>query len=110
MTKTNKFEDAVSAVLSGADPDQVADHVIAETTTSAENVEATPEPVKKVTIGAVIETLLMDASMSYSQIVDCIHSQFQPCNTSARSVASIAARLRRTGVDVPMRRGKAAGE
>lgn len=105
MTKKN-FTDAVADVLAGADPDHVADQVLAET--------AAPEPKpaeKKVTIGSAIETLLMDAGMSYTQIVDVIHAQFKGCNTSARSVASVAARLRKTGMNVPMRRqAKAATE
>lgn len=110
MTKKT-FEAAVSAVLQGADPDHVADQVLAENATPAENVEAAPEPAKKVTIGSAVESLLLDAELSYTQIVNLIHEQFKPCNTSARSVASIAARLRKTGVDVPMRRaGKAATE
>lgn len=92
-----KFEDAVFAVLAGADPDQVADKVLAETK------PAEPE-VKAPKIGEVIAQLVMDATMSYDQIVTLIHDQFKPCNTSARSVASVAARLRRDGVEVPHRR------
>jgi len=98
MTKKT-FENAVSAVLQGADPDRVADQVLAETPA----LETKPAE-KKVTIGSAIETLLMDAGMSYTQIVDVIHAQFKGCNTSARSVASVAARLRRDGLEVPMRR------
>lgn len=92
-----KFEDAVSAVIAGADPDQVADTILAETK------PAEPE-VKAPKIGELIAQLVMDATMSYDQIVTLIHEQFKPCNTSARSVASVAARLRRSGVDVPHRR------
>lgn len=103
MTKKT-FTDAVSEVLAGADPDVVADQVLAETPAP----EAKPAE-KKVTIGSAIETLLMDAGMSYTQIVDVIHAQFKGCNTSARSVASVAARLRRDGLEVPMRR-KAKGD
>lgn len=74
-----------------------------------EVVDATP--AKKVTIGSAVETLLLDAALSYDQIVSLIHGQFQGCSTSARSVASVAARLRKNGVAVPMRRGaKAATE
>jgi hypothetical protein len=99
-----KFEDAVSAVLAGADPDQVAETMLPETK------PAEPE-VKAPKIGEVIAQLVMDATMSYDQIVTLIHDQFKPCNTSARSVASVAARLRRDGLDVPHRRkAKAATE
>lgn len=89
------FTDAVSAVLAGADPDHVADQVLAET--------PAPEP-KTPKIGEVIARLVMDATLSYDAIVNEIHSQFKGCSTSARSVASIAARLRRDGHEVPMRR------
>lgn len=92
-----KFEEAVSTVFAGADADQVADAILAKTT------PADPE-VKAPKIGEVIAQLVMDATMSYDQIVMLIHQQFKPCNTSARSVASVAARLRRDGVEVPHRR------
>lgn len=96
-----KFEDAVSAVLAGADPDQAADHVLAA-------IPAT-EPKKK-TIGAAIADLVMDATLSYDAIVSLIHAEFAGCSTSARSVASVAARLRKDGMDVPMRRKAKAAE
>ena len=97
-----KFEDAVSAVLAGANPDLVADNLLAE---------AKPALEKKKTIGAAISELVMDATLSYDAIVSLIHKEFANCSTSARSVASVAARLRKDGVDVPKRRGgKAATE
>lgn len=97
-----KFEDAVSAVLAGANPDVVADNLLAETK---------PAPEKKKTIGAAITELVMDATLSYDAIVSLIHAEFSGCSTSARSVASVAARLRKDGVSVPKRRGgKAATE
>lgn len=102
MTAKKTFEAAVSAVLQGADPAHVADQLLAET--------PAPAPEKKPTIGSVVETLLMDASLSYSQIVETIHKEFDNCSTSARSVASIAARLRRDNVDVPMRRKQKVAE
>ena len=90
------FTDAVSAVLAGADPDHVSDQVLSET--------PAPASAKSPKIGEVIARLVMDATMSYDAIVNEIHSQFKGCSTSARSVASIAARLRRDGHEVPMRR------
>lgn len=90
-----KFEEAVSAVLAGADADQVADAILSETT---------PTPEKKKTIGAAVAELVMDASLSYDAIVNLIHAQFEGCSTTARSVASVAARLRKDGIDVPHRR------
>jgi len=85
MTKKT-FNDAISAVLSGADPDQVADEVLAKTAAPVEDTT----PAKKVTIGSTVETLLMDVELSYTQIVNLIHAQFENASTSARSVASIA--------------------
>jgi hypothetical protein len=64
----------------------------------------------KLTIGSVIATMLMDATLSYDAIVIAIHEQFENASTSARSVASVAARLRKDGVDVPMRRKAKAAE
>ncbi len=99
MTKKS-FENAVSAVLAGADPDQVADALLVETATPAESTA----PAKKETIGSVIAELVMDVTLSYDMIVNMIHAQFDSASTSARSVASVAARLRKDGVEVPMRR------
>ena len=99
-----KFEDAVSAVLAGANPEVIADEILSENATPAETVDAAPVPVKKVTIGSAIESMLMDVEMSYNMIVDAIHLQFENASTSARSVASVAARLRKAGVDIPHRR------
>ena len=74
---------------------------------AVENVRVTPEP-KAPTIGALIAEMVMDAELSYDMIVNLIHARFPKANTSSRSVASVAARLRKDGVDVPMRRkGKA---
>ncbi|HDZ39369.1 MAG TPA: hypothetical protein ENH62_14020 [Marinobacter sp.] len=64
----------------------------------------------KLTIGNVIANMLMDAALSYDVIVNAIHEQFEHASTSARSVASVAARLRKDGVDVPMRRKAKAAE
>lgn len=74
--------------------------------------EATTVEAKeqKLTIGSVIATLLMDATLSYDMIVNAIHEQFENASTSARSVASVAARLRKDGKDVPMRRKAKAAE
>ncbi len=66
---------------------------------------ASETPAKTKTIGAAVTELVMDATLSYDQIVSMIHAQFQGCSTSARSVASVAARLRKDGVNVPKRRG-----
>ena len=100
MTKSPKtFTDALPAVMQGADRDKVADVIFA-----AVDVIPAPTREKKVTISSVASGLLMDATLSYDAIVDLIHAKFKGANTSARSIASIAARLRKTGVDVPSRR------
>lgn len=117
MTKKT-FTDAVSAVLAGADPDQVADKVLADAATTPatpdETADATlaanPFPEKKMTIGAAVTEMVMDATLTYDQIVNLIHAKFEGCSTTARSVASIAARLRKSGVDVPHRRKAKAAE
>ena len=58
----------------------------------------------RVTIGSVVEQLVLNAELSYDQIVDMIRGQFPDANTSRRSVASVAARLRKKGTTVPLRR------
>jgi len=66
----------------------------------------TPTEVKesRVTIGFVVTELVMDATLSYDAIVHLIYAQFKDAQTSRQSVASVAARLRKDGIEVPMRR------
>lgn len=55
-------------------------------------------------IGRMIEELLVDAEgYGYGEIVDLVRREFPKATTSRRSVASVAAALRRRGVEVPMR-------
>lgn len=61
-----------------------------------------PEPRR--TIGSLVQELLMDPDLGYLAIVDRVVAQFPDAKTSVRSVASVAAVLRKKGVDVPMRR------
>ena len=61
-----------------------------------------PEP--KRTIGSLVQELLMDPDLGYLAIVNRVVAQFPDAKTSVRSVASVAAVLRKKGVDVPMRR------
>jgi len=63
----------------------------------------TPEQPKR-TIGALVEELLMDEALGYEAIVDLVKAEFTDAKTSVRSVASVAANLRKKGVDVPLRR------
>ena len=99
----------------------VATLVEAVAEAEASPVEAVEEPVLTVAevepvltvpkpaigaIGKMVEELLKDASLSYFQIVERIADAFPTARTSRRSVASVAADLRRRGVDVPMRNVK----
>jgi hypothetical protein len=61
-----------------------------------------PEP--KRTIGSLVQELLMDPDLGYQEIVDQVFTEFPDANTSVRSVASVAAVMRKKGTDVPMRR------
>lgn len=58
----------------------------------------------KATIQSVVASLVMNVELSYDQIVEMVREQFPDANTSTRSVASVASRLRKAGVDVPMRK------
>lgn len=62
------------------------------------------------TVGKTIEALLMDASLSYDEVVNRVLVEHPDAHTSRRSVASVAAGLRKAGVDVPMRRRGRTGE
>ncbi|MFD1344269.1 hypothetical protein [Litorisediminicola beolgyonensis] len=61
-----------------------------------------PEPTR--TIGSLVQELLMDPDLGYLAIVDRVVAEFPDAKTSVRSVASVAAAMRKRGVDVPMRR------
>lgn len=58
----------------------------------------------KITIGAVVHELLLDVDHTYVEIVAEVKRRFPDAKTTARSVASVAATLRKKGVDVPTRR------
>lgn len=64
-----------------------------------------PMEERRLTIGALIGQLVLDASRSYLDIVNAIIDAFPDAKTTTRSVASVAARLRKTGRDLPLRRG-----
>lgn len=61
-------------------------------------------PQSKRTIGSLVQELLMDPELGYVTIVNRVLAEFPDAKTSARSVASVAAVLRKKGVDVPIRR------
>lgn len=61
-----------------------------------------PEPRR--TIGSMVQEMLLDETLDYPTIVDRVVAEFPEAKTSTRSVASVAAALRRKGVNVPTRR------
>ena len=61
-----------------------------------------PDPRR--TIGSLVQELLMDPDLGYHAIVDRVVAEFPDAKTSVRSVASVAAVLRKKGVQVPLRR------
>ena len=67
---------------------------------------ADPKPARG-TVGTLVKELLLDASLTYAEIVTRVMAAHPQANTSARSVASTAAVLRKGGADVPTRRARA---
>ena len=57
------------------------------------------------TVGALVEALLA-TGMDYGGIVAAVRGRFPDARTTRRSVASVACRLRRAGVAVPLRRAR----
>lgn len=56
-------------------------------------------------VGKLIASLLVDPeAFDYPTICDIVRGEFPNARTSTRSIASVAAGLRRNGVEVPMRR------
>lgn len=63
------------------------------------------QPVEpKPTISALVKRLLMDETLDYASIVERVVAEFPDAKTTARSVASVAAVMRKHGHQVPMRR------
>lgn len=86
-----------------------ADETKAEATEDAEQAnqvaEGTSETDRpKLTISRLTEKLLMDENLGYVAIVDQVMAEFPEAKTTTRSVASVAAVMRKKGVDVPMRK------
>lgn len=84
-------------------PSAEAPKVTTERTTSPDEA---PEPsAKPWTIGAMVKELLLDPNgYDYPFIVEAVRREFPKASTSTRSVASVAAALRRDGQVFPMRR------
>lgn len=55
-------------------------------------------------IGRSVATLLLDGRLSYSDILQLVLAAHPDASTTTRSIASVAACMRRDGVDVPLRR------
>lgn len=55
-------------------------------------------------IGRSVATLLLDARLSYTDILQLVRVAHPDASTTTRSIASVAACMRREGVDVPLRR------
>lgn len=93
-------EDDVETAAPGAnevrDREQTVDERIAAATVRGS------EPRR--TIGSLVQELLIDPDLGYLAIVDRVLIEFPEAKTSVRSVASVAATMRKRGVDVPMRR------
>ena len=66
--------------------------------------EAAEGDKPKLTISRLTENLLMDENLGYAAIVDQVVAEFPDAKTTTRSVASVAAVMRKKGVDVPMRK------
>jgi hypothetical protein len=66
-------------------------------------------PERKGTIGELVHELLMDVNLTYVEIVSLVKDKFPDAKTTSRSVASVAAVLRKKGASVPIRRKAAQG-
>ncbi|SFC59546.1 hypothetical protein [Tropicimonas isoalkanivorans] len=87
--------------------DRAADMPEAEASENVETVapEAGDAPEgPKGSIGGLVQKLLLEPDLGYREIVDRVVAEFPEAKTSTRSVASVAAVLRKKGVEVPRRR------
>ena len=68
------------------------------------------EEQAKPTIQSIIAELVMQPELTYLQISEMVREQIEGANTSTRSVASVASRMRKSGVDVPLRKAAKSAE
>lgn len=68
---------------------------------TAEPEASAPEP--KQSVGAIVAELVMDGTLSYAEVAERVRELIPGAATSAKSVASIALRLRKDGVAIPAR-------
>ena len=88
-----------------------ADETKAEVAEDAEQAHheakgAAETDTPKLTISRLTEKLLMNENFGYAEIVDRVMAEFPDARTTTRSVASVAAVLRKNGTPVPKRRTK----
>ena len=93
-------------------PPKAADFAAADSAPNEVAVPSGAEAASEVkpkhgTVGALVKELLMDANLTYAEIVARVMAEHPKANTSARSVASTAAGLRKGGTEVPKRRSRA---
>lgn len=86
-----------------------ADETSAKSTEDAEQAtheaeDAAETGTPKLTISRLTEKLLMDETLGYAAIVEQVVAEFPNAKTNTRSVASVAAVLRKRGTRVPKRR------
>jgi len=94
VTDESKMEhDPLAEELLGDDAPQ------ADTTDVAEEAEKRP----RLTVQSIVEEMVAVSENSYEQIVEEVKRRIPGANTTRRSVASIASRLRKSGVEVPAR-------
>lgn len=60
----------------------------------------------KLTVGTTVKRFLTETDLRYAEIVDKVLEEHPDARTTARSVASVASTLRKSGLVVPMRRNK----
>lgn len=70
------------------------------------DIEAAPEPSapeRKPSVAAIVAEVVMDAALSYAEVAEEARRRVPGASTTARSVASIAMRLRKDGLVIPGR-------
>lgn len=72
-------------------------------TTETEATESA-DTQERVTVGATVRRLLIETDLEYAEIVRRTIEAHPEARTTTRSVASVAAVLRKGGADVPQRR------
>ena len=71
---------------------------------SAPEVTEKTDDRPKLTVGTTVKRLLTETDLGYAEIVEKTLEEHPDARTTARSVASVASTLRKSGVEVPMRR------